>query len=114
MAQTTWPRILLVQDDPGNLATSTTALGEAGHDVVVCLSIAEAMTSAKREPFAVALIDMQQPDETGVALLRNLRRMNGQIQVVLNAAFQSFPLVIDATQGQTLTYFEKAASAQWS
>ena len=111
MAHTTWSRILLVQDDPGNLEACTAALGEAGHDVVVCLSLSEAMTCAKREPFAVALIDMQQPDETVVELLDSLRRMNGRIHVVLNAAFQSFPLEAGATQGQTLTYFESTATA---
>ena len=111
MTQPTWSRILLVQDDPGNLEICTAALSEAGHDVVVCISIAEAMTCAKSEPFVVALIDIQQPDEAGIELLGLLRRMNDQIHVVLNAAFQSVPLTIDATQELTLTYLEKNASA---
>ena len=111
MAYTMWSRILLVQDDPGNLETCTASLGEAGHDVVVCLSIAEGITCAKREPFAVALIDMQQPNATAVELLGSLKHMNGQIHVVLNAAFQAIPLEMGSTQGPTLTYFEETASA---
>jgi signal transduction histidine kinase/DNA-binding response OmpR family regulator len=111
MTQTTWSRILLVNDDPGTLAALKAALDDAGHDVVGCSTVAEAVICAQREPFAVALIDMQQPDETGVELLGLLRRMNGQIHVVLNAAFQSLPSEKEITQGKTITFFENAQSS---
>jgi signal transduction histidine kinase/ActR/RegA family two-component response regulator len=54
---------------------------------------------------------MQQPDETGLELLGLLRRMNGQIHVVLNAAFQSLPSEKEITQGKTITFFENAQSS---
>ena len=111
MTQTTWSRILLVNDDPDTLAALKAALGDAGHDVVGCSTVAEAVICAQREPFAVALIDMQQPDETGLELLGLLRRMNGQIHVVLNAAFQSLPSEKEITQGKTITFFENAQSS---
>jgi signal transduction histidine kinase/DNA-binding response OmpR family regulator len=111
MTQTTWSRILLVNDDPGTLAALKAALDDAGHDVVGCSTVAEAVICAQREPFAVALIDMQQPDETGLELLGLLRRMNGQIHVVLNAAFQSLPSEKEITQGKTITFFENAQSS---
>ena len=56
MTQNTWSRILLVNDDPGTLATFKTALDDAGHDVVGCPTVTEAMTYALREPFAVAVM----------------------------------------------------------
>jgi signal transduction histidine kinase/DNA-binding response OmpR family regulator len=111
MTQTTWSRILLVNDDPGTLAALKAALDDAGHDVVGCSTVAEAVICAQREPFAVALIDMQQPDETGLELLDLLRRMNGQVHVVLNAAFQSLPSEKEITQGKTITFFENAQSS---
>ena len=111
MTQTTWSRILLVNDDPGTLAALKAALDDAGHDVVGCSTVPEAVICAQREPFAVVLIDMQQPDETGVELLGLLRRMNGQIHVVLNAAFQSLPSEKEITQGKTITFFENAQSS---
>ncbi len=111
MMQTTWSRILLVNDDPGTLTLLNEALDAAGHDVVCCSTINEALMSAECEPFAVALINMQQPDQTGVELLVQLRRMNGQIRVVLNAAFQSLHSKPQISEGNSLIYFENAPSS---
>ncbi len=111
MTQTTWSRILLVHDAPGTLATYKAALEDAGYEVVGCLTMADAMTCAQREPFAVALIDGQQSDETFVELLGLLRRMNGHIHMVMNAAFQPLLFEKDITQGTTMTYCEKNASS---
>jgi len=111
MTQTTWSRILLVNDDPGTLAALKAALVDVGHDVVGCSTVAEAVICAQREPFAVALIDMQQPDETGLELLDLLRHMNGQVHVALNAAFRSLPSEKEITQRKTIIFFENAQSS---
>ena len=111
MTQTTWSRILLVNDDPGKLETLKAALDDAGHDVVGCPTIGEAVTCAQREPFAVAVIDVQCPDETSVELLGLLTRKNNKIQVVMNAAFQSLNSVKEIIQGGSFTYFEKTDSS---
>ena len=111
MTQATWSRILLVSDVPGNLVSLKAALEEVGHDVVGCPTVVEAVVFAQREPFAVALIEVQQPDEMGLELLGNLKHMNSQIHVILNTAFQSLRSEKDTTQGITVTYLEKAASS---
>ena len=110
MTQNTWSRILLVNDDPGKLETFKAALDDAGHDVVGCPTIGEAVTCAQREPFAVAVIDVQCPDETSVELLGLLTRKNSKIQVVMNAAFQSFNSVKETSHEGSFTYFEKTDS----
>ena len=101
-----WSRILIVNDHPGQLDPLTAALVDEGHDVVGCSTMAEAVGYARREPFAVAVIDVQSPDETGVELLGHLTRMNGNVRVVMNAAFQ--PLVQDkeSHSEERLTYVE--------
>ena len=109
MAQTTRSRILLVNNDPNILASLKTALDDAGHDVVGCSGVADAVTYAQGEPFAVALIDLQQPDETSIKLLGLLKRMNSQIHFVLNATHQTLQWDKENTQGNTVTYFEKTA-----
>ena len=111
MTQNTWFRILLVNDDPGKLATFKAALDDAGHDVVGCPTIGEAVTCAQREPFAVAVIDVQCPDETSVELLGLLTRKNNKIQVVMNAAFQSLNSVKETSHEGSFTYFEKTDSS---
>ncbi|MGV7229467.1 MAG: response regulator [Nitrospirales bacterium] len=111
MAQNTWSRILLVNDDPVKLETFKAALDDTGHDVVGCPTMGEAVTCAQHEPFAVAVIDVQCPDETGLELLGLLTKKNNKIQVVLNAAFQSLQSVKETIHGGLFTYFEKAASS---
>ncbi len=111
MTQSTWSRILLVNDNPGKLETFKSAMGDAGHEVVGCPTIGEAVTCAQREPFAVAVIDVQCPDETSVELLGLLTRKNNKIQVVMNAAFQSLNSVKETIHGGSFTYFEKTDSS---
>jgi len=111
MAQNTWSRILLVNDDPGKLETFKAALDDAGHDVVGCHTMGEAVTCAQREPFAVAVIDVQSPDEMSLELLGLLTRKNNKIQVVMNAAFQALNSVKETSHEGSFTYFEKIDSS---
>jgi PAS domain S-box-containing protein len=110
MTQNTWSRILLMNEDPGKLETFKAALDDAGHDVVGCSTIGDAVTCAQREPFAVAVIDMQGSDETSLELLGFLTRKNNKIQVVMNASIQSFSSVKEVIHGGSFTYFEKTDS----
>lgn len=111
MTQMAWSRILLVNDDPDNFATFKAALDDAGHDVVGCLTMAEAMRCAQDGPFAVALIDVRSADEAGVELLDLLRRTNSQIHVVTNVGFLTLHSTQKTMHGGIVTYFEKAESS---
>ncbi len=110
MTQMTWSRILLVHDDSTRQAPLQRGLEEAGHDVVGCLSMADALVWAQREPFAVALIDVQPSEEASLELLRHLRRLNAHIRVVMNTAFQSILANNDLTSEIAISYCEKAAA----
>ncbi len=110
MTQNTWSRILLLNEDPDKLETFKVALNDAGHDVVGCPTIGEAVTCAQQDPFAVAVIDVQCPDETSVELLGLLTKKNNKIQVLMNAAFQSFNSVKETSHQGSFTYFEKTDS----
>jgi len=110
MRQRAWSRILLVNDHPSQLGPLISALADEGHDVVGCLTMAEAISMAQRDPFAVALIDVQFPDEMGVDLVDQLTRMNGNVRFVLNAAFQALQIGTEDVHRERVTYFEKAES----
>ena len=111
MIPNTWSRILLVGDDPSKHATFKAELDEAGHDVVDCLSLDDAMTCAQREPFAVALVDVQSPDARGAELLGLLMNKNLKVHVVMNAEFQSLLSVNQTIHAGLFTYFEQTASS---
>ncbi len=111
MIPNTWSRILLMGDDPRKHATFKAGLDEVGHDVVDCLSLDDAMTCAQREPFAVALVDVQSPDARGVELLGLLMNKNLKVHVVINAEFQSLLSVNQTIHAGLFTYFEQTASS---
>ena len=111
MISNTWSRILLVGDKPSRGATYKAELDEAGHDVVDCLSLDDAMTCAQREPFAVALVHMQSPDARGVELLGLLMNKNLKMHVVMNAEFQPLLLSNQTIHAGLFTYFEQTASS---
>ncbi len=111
MTQTTSARILVLHDNSESFERLKAALHDAGHEVVGCSNVADAVLSAQREPFVVALLDVQPPKEGVGELLRYLRRMNAQTQVVMNAVYQAWPLDADVTQGLSIVYLEKAASS---
>ena len=110
MISNTWSRILLLGDDSSKHTTFKAELDEAGHDVVDCLSLDDAMTSAQREPFAVALVDVQSPDARGVELLGLLINKNLKMHVVLNAEFQPLLSANQTIHAGLFTYFEQTAS----
>lgn len=110
MISNTWSRILLVGDDPNKVSTYKTELDEAGHDVVDCLSLDDAVICAQRELFAVVLVDVQSPDAKGVELLGLLMNKNLKVHIVMNAKFETLLSVNETVHAGLFSYFEQAAS----
>src|ERR1700733_13132992 len=65
--------ILLVEDDRKIARTTTEALRERGHSVVLAETIAKAFTDLTERSFDVILLDLQVGDERGEDLILNLR-----------------------------------------
>ncbi|MBX7183961.1 MAG: sigma-54 dependent transcriptional regulator [Vicinamibacteria bacterium] len=64
--------VLVVDDDEALSELISTALGEAGYEVRVARSVAEASALLSEREFDVALLDMHLPDGTGADVLRRL------------------------------------------
>ena len=103
-------RILIVEDHPGQLEMLVELLGEEGYDVVGAATVAEALEYAKCEQFAVAVVDLQLPDASGIQLLHLLKTRNGRIHVIMNAAFVNLDATKDAVNGGSFAYIEKSGS----
>jgi signal transduction histidine kinase len=68
------PSILLVDDAQANLVALDAVLGSLGVRIVEAHSGAEAIECVAREPFAVAVLDVQMPGMDGLELAQRLRK----------------------------------------
>ena len=67
------PDILVVDDDPGNLAAIEVALGELGSNLVKARSGAEALRHLLEQDFALILLDVNMPGMDGFETARAIR-----------------------------------------
>ena len=65
-------RVLLVEDDAVNLATVMEMLQLLNCEVIATTDGVEALVKSNKEAFALAIVDMQLPDLTGIEIARDL------------------------------------------
>jgi len=104
-------RILIVEDHPGQLETLVKTLGDEGYEVVGAATVAEALENAKCGKFAIAVVDLQLPDDSGIQLVHLLKAMNGRIRMIINTALASLDPAPKAAKSAAFTYLEQAGSS---
>ena len=84
-------RVLVVDDEPLIRWSVSETLEQRGFAVVEAGSAQKAMDEAGKpqNPFAVAVLDVRLPDSDGLGLLRHLRRVTPETQVILMTAHGS-------------------------
>lgn len=105
-----WLRILIVEDRPDQLETLVNILEKEGYQVVGSRTAAEASEYAKGEAFAVAVVDVQTPDVSGVSLLSLLKAKNAEIQMILSPAFDSLDSAKDVIGESAVSYIKREGS----
>lgn len=70
--------ILLAEDNPTNQMVATQMLESLGAQVSVAADGQEALDMLERDPFDVALIDIEMPRISGIDLIRELRTRGGR------------------------------------
>lgn len=76
-------RVLVVDDEQDFVATLIKRLSKRGLACVGAFTGAEAMTAVKEGDFDVVLLDMKLPDSDGNAVLRGIKRLKPETQVVI-------------------------------
>lgn len=105
-----WLRILIVEDRPSQLETFVNDLAEEGYQVVGVRTATEASEYAKCESFAVAVVDVQASDVSGVSLLSLLKSKNAEIKMILSPAFASLESAKDVIGESAVSYIKREGS----
>ena len=105
-----WSRILIVEDHAEQLETLLRLVQEEGYVAVGCSTASEARAHAEREPFGVAVLDLQLSDSTGISLFEFLKQKNPNIRVIINTAYATMDSAKEAFNLGAFGYLEKNRS----
>jgi two-component system OmpR family response regulator len=84
-------RILVVDDDPESRDLLCEVLGANGYQQVEAAAdgLAARESLARDDDCPIIIADVHMPNESGLDLLRNLRKQNAKLQIVLMSSFMS-------------------------
>jgi CheY-like chemotaxis protein len=82
----TAPVVLNVEDFAPSRFLRTRAFRAAGYEVIEAASAGEALSAATQQRPSIALIDVNLPDSSGIALCDTLRRLHPELPVLLISA----------------------------
>ena len=99
--------ILIVDDDAKMRETLNDILNEEGYKITGVGTIVLAKEELKKKFYNMVLVDLKLPDGTGLELLREIKRINGEIVVLVFTGFASLESSISALNEGAFAYIQK-------
>jgi UDP-3-O-acyl N-acetylglucosamine deacetylase len=104
------PLILIVDDEPGILATLAGVLADQGYRTLTTGSGAEALRLFQRERPEVVLLDVWLPDRDGLETLQALRELDPAAAVIMMSGHGTTSTAVKAIKMGAVEYLEKPLS----
>lgn len=101
------PRILIVDDDPGQRSLLDSFLKSQGFVTTTVASGEQALAALRTEPFAMMISDVRMPGISGLETLRQARKEFARLPVLLVTAFADIRDAVDAMRDGALNYLSK-------
>lgn len=100
-------RLLLIEDDPAQLAILAKILRRESFDVVTCKGLESAFEIAEIESFAVAVVDLDLNGESGLEFARSLASKRIKTRIIIHTAFSTVESMRDGLNLGVFAYVEK-------
>jgi two-component system, NtrC family, response regulator AtoC len=100
-------RILVADDEPGLRAFAAEVLQDDGHVVVQAADGVEAAQRLARESFDLLITDLKMPRLDGLALLRQARLEQPEMEVIMLTAYGSVDTAVEAMKLGAFDYLQK-------
>jgi DNA-binding NtrC family response regulator len=100
-------RILVVDDETAILLLLKEALGQWGYEVVCANTASEALTAARAQMFDAVITDIRMPDMSGLDLLRELKRQDESVEVVVMTGYPTIASAVEALKEGAYDYLSK-------
>jgi DNA-binding NtrC family response regulator len=99
--------VLVVDDEKHILTVLREALTHFGYRATCVASGTEALAAVRAELFDVAIIDIRMPDMSGLDLLREIKRQDESIEVVVITGYPSITSAVEALKEGAYDYLSK-------
>jgi DNA-binding NtrC family response regulator len=101
------PRILIVDDDPGQRSLLDSFLKSQGFDTVVVASGDQALAALRSGPFNLMISDVRMPGMSGLETLRQARLEHASLPVLLVTAYADIREAVGAMRDGAVNYLPK-------
>ena len=102
--------ILCIDDEEPGLLVRKALLESAGHRVLTALSGPEGLRLFGSEPVDAVIVDYWMSGKNGLAVARELKRLNRSIPIIMLSAYVSLP---DETIGVVDLWVQKGGDSQY-
>lgn len=92
------PTVMVVDDDPAVLGSTTAILTEFGYNVIDIPDAEEAFSKLKKTSVDVVVSDIVMPSITGLELLEKIHNHNPAMPVILMTAYADIDKLVDAVK----------------
>lgn len=101
------PKVLIVDDDANMRESIADNLEVSGYDVSQAASGAEAVAAVKAQFFDVILMDYNLTDATGIDVIKQIRTINTESQILMLTAHASLDTAVKAIQESVADFLSK-------
>lgn len=101
------PRILVVDDDPGQRSLLDSFLKSQGFETVVVSSGDQALVALRTGPFSLMISDVRMPGMSGLETLRQARQEHASLPVLLVTAYADIRDAVGAMRDGAVNYLPK-------
>lgn len=100
------PSILIIDDEPGICQVLTYALNSQ-YEVFVATDAVEGMAKIAEEPIGLVLLDLQIGTQNGIEVLKEIKKKNPEISVIMMTAYGSIRSSVEAMKNGAFIYLTK-------
>ncbi len=105
-------RILVVDDEQSVRDALVKALSLQGYDVCGAASGVEALLLMRDTPFTLMILDMQMPGMDGITVMRETRKVQPHLLILVLTAHASLDNAIAAVKSHAVDFLQKPVSTQ--
>jgi two-component system response regulator AtoC len=100
------PNILIIDDEPGICQVLTYALNSQ-YQVFVVMDATQGMAKIEEETIDLVLLDLQIGTQNGIEVLKEIKKKNSEISVIMMTAYGSIRSSVEAMKNGAFTYLTK-------